>query len=213
METHAYSEDLLPPAMRNLAVMMECGVNMYGIEPEMFYLRFLSSGVADGLGRGNPKYAIGLSGIELADEVIVLTGGKILPNTPPTYSVTPEFWAGWSLAYYQWKTGFTFAFLQRNGLDINTVLDLYHPLHEAGLEKFADTADHLISEHRRQSVSPIKAARERIGLTQKDLSKISSVSLRMIRAYEQGSQDISSANFSTVLRLMQTLNLTLTDLT
>ena len=56
------------------------------------------------------------------------------------------------------------------------------------------------------SVSPLKKARENCGLTQRKLARISGISLRMIRAYEQKSQDISKASFATVSRLESVLH-------
>ena len=53
----------------------------------------------------------------------------------------------------------------------------------------------------------MKKARERIGLTQKELSQLSGVTLRMIRAYEQKSQDVAKANFSTISRLASVLHI------
>ena len=44
------------------------------------------------------------------------------------------------------------------------------------------------------------------GLTQEELAGISGISLRMIRAYEQKSQDISKASFATVSRLESVLH-------
>ncbi|MCF0176406.1 MAG: helix-turn-helix transcriptional regulator, partial [Bacteroidales bacterium] len=90
-----------------------------------------------------------------------------------------------------------------NGLDIEKVIAMYHPLHEADLDKFAAVADEIIEK----SVSPMKKARERLGLTQKELSQLSGVTLRMIRAYEQKSQDVANANFSTISRLASVLHI------
>ncbi|MBQ0086294.1 MAG: helix-turn-helix transcriptional regulator [Bacteroidales bacterium] len=122
-----------------------------------------------------------------------------------TYSLSPEYWAGWVLAYYQWLSGKSFRYLQTNGLDIEKVIALYHPLHEADLSKFTDTADAIIRKYIKLSESPIKKARERIGITQKELSIRSSVSLRMIRAYEQKKQSLSNAGFSTVSNIASAL--------
>ena len=124
----------------------------------------------------------------------------------------PEYWAGWVLAYYQWKSGKSFRLINDNGLDIEKIIALYHPLHEADLDKFASVADRIITETVNSSASPLKKARERCGLTQEDLSRISGVSLRMIRAYEQKAQDIAKANFSTIERLQSVLHADFSEL-
>ena len=205
METRAYNESYLPSAMRILATMMDCGINRCGFPPDTFYRMFLTSGVACQFEKGNPKYIAGISGAELTDCITYRVIGKTVETNDGTYSISPEYWAGWVLAYYQWLSGKSFRYLQNCGLDIEKVIALYHPLHEADLAKFADTADAIIRNHIEKSVSPLKKARERIGLSQKELSEKSNVSLRMIRAYEQKKQSLSNAGFSTVSTLASAL--------
>lgn len=212
METHAYNESYLSHAMGALATMMDCGINKCGFSPELFYHMFLTSGVAAQFEKGNPRYIAGMSGAELTDHITERTMGKVLPSNDGTYSTSPEYWAGWVLAYYQWESGKSFRFLQDNGLDIKKVIALYHPLHEADIDKFADTADAIILNHIETSASPVKKARERIGITQKELSERSDVSLRMIRAYEQKKQPLSNASFSTVSSIASILHIEANDL-
>lgn len=212
METRAYNEAYLPYAMENLATMIDCGINQCGFPPQLFYRMFLTSGVASQIEKGNPRYLAGLSGAELASRVIELVAGESPKEIDGTFSISPEYWAGWVLAYYQWKSGKSFRLINDNGLDIEKIIALYHPLHEADLDKFASVADRIITETVNSSASPLKKARERCGLTQEDLSRISGVSLRMIRAYEQKAQDIAKANFSTIERLQSVLHADFSEL-
>lgn len=212
METRAYNEAYLPYAMENLATMIDCGINQCGFPPQLFYRMFLTSGVASQIEKGNPRYLAGLSGAELASRVIELVAGESPKEIDGTFSISPEYWAGWVLAYYQWKSGKSFRLINDNGLDIEKIIALYHPLHEADLDKFASVADRIITETVNSSASPLKTARERCGLTQEDLSRISGVSLRMIRAYEQKAQDIAKANFSTIERLQSVLHADFSEL-
>lgn len=206
METRAYNEAYLPYAMENLATMMDCGINQCGLPPQLFHRMFMTSGVASQIEKGNPRYVAGLSGAELASRVIELATGKPPVEIDGTFTISPEYWAGWVLAYYQWKSGKSFRVINDNGLHIEKIIALYHPLHEADLDKFATVADRIIAEAVNTSVSPLKKARERYGLTQEELSRISGISLRMIRAYEQKSQDLAKANFRTVSRLESALH-------
>lgn len=206
METHAYNEAYLPYAMENLAVMMDCGINQCGFPAQLFHRMFLTSGVASQIEKGNPRYLAGLSGPELASQIIEVTTGESPAVIDGKYTISAEYWAGWVLAYYQWKSGKSFRFINDNGLNIEKIIALYHPLHEADLDKFAAVADRIIEEAVNSSVSPLKKARENCGLTQEELAGISGISLRMIRAYEQKSQDISKASFATVSRLESVLH-------
>lgn len=140
----AYKKTYLNGAMRNLAVMLDCGVRKYGYPIEEFYQKFLASDVSRQFAKGNPRYLVGLSGAELADSVVEASGGMVLEENDGSYSVGPEYWAGWVLAYYQWLTRRSFAYMQRKGLGIKEVVGMYYPLHEADLSKFADVADSIV---------------------------------------------------------------------
>jgi len=140
----AYKKTYLNGAMRNLAVMMDCGVRKYGYAIEDFYDKFLASEVSRQFASGNPRYLVGMSGAELADSVVDSSGGTVLKENDGTYSVGPEYWAGWVLAYYHWLSRRSFSYMNKRGLGIKEVLSMYYPLHEADLSKFADAADSII---------------------------------------------------------------------
>ena len=70
---HAYPETYLNDAMNNLGNMFDYGLVDLHYDPERFYEQFLTSGVAKQFEQGNPKYVAGLSGPELAIEVIYRT--------------------------------------------------------------------------------------------------------------------------------------------
>jgi hypothetical protein len=142
----AYKKTYLNGAMRNLAVMMDCGVRKYGYTIGEFYQKFLSSCVSRQFSQGNPRYLVGMSGAELADLVVQESGGSISDKNDGTYTTGPEYWAGWVLAYYQWLSRRSFAFMQRKGLGADTVVSMYHPLHEADLSKVAEVANGILTE-------------------------------------------------------------------
>ena len=143
----AYKKTYLDGAMRNLAVMLDCGVRKYGYPIEEFYQKFLSCEVSRQFAAGNPRYLVGMSGAELADSVVEASGGTVLEENDGTYTVGPEYWAGWVLAYYQWLSRRSFAYLHRKGLGINEVVSMYYPLHEADLSKFAAAANGIIERN------------------------------------------------------------------
>ena len=144
----AYKKTYLNGAMHNLAVMMDCGVRKYGFPIEEFYQKFISSEVSRQFAAGNPRYLVGMSGAELADSVVEASGGTVRKENDGTYSVGSEYWAGWVLAYYQWLSRRSFAYMLKKGLGISEVVAMYYPLHEADLSKFADAADDIIERNR-----------------------------------------------------------------
>lgn len=79
---HAYEETYLNDAMNNLGDMLDYAINDLGYDLEAFYSQFLISGVAESFAKGNPKYIAGLSGIELASEVIYRTENKRPDENP-----------------------------------------------------------------------------------------------------------------------------------
>ena len=142
----AYKKTYLNGAMRNLAVMLDCGVRKYGYSIQDFYKKFLMSDVARQFANGNPRYLVGLSGAELTDMVVQQSGNTVSEKNDGTYTVGPEFWAGWVLAYYQWRSRRSFAYMQKKGLGITEVISMYNPLHEADVMKFVDAADSIINK-------------------------------------------------------------------
>jgi hypothetical protein len=155
--THAYDETYLDDAMDNLGYMFDYAVIDCGYDPEEFFNHFIVSGVAGAFERGNPKYVAGLSGPELASEVIFRTSGARLDIQPSeNVDKSPEYWAGWSLAYYQWYTARRFTDIRESGLDIERILSLYPTLHEADISKFVSVADHIIES---SSASAVSASR------------------------------------------------------
>jgi DNA-binding transcriptional regulator YiaG len=206
MKTHAYNSLYLEDAMNNIGTMLDCAVHAAHCDLSVFYEMFLSSGVASQMEVGNPRYLSGMSGMELMQMVLEKSSDKTPPimNYAP-FDRTPEYWAGWALAYYQWYSAYSFSFIQRNGLSISTVLSLYPTLHEADLSKFVQTADALIQQHLDTRKSKLKTIRKQSRFTQKELAELSGVTLRMIQAYEQGDQDILKAEAQTVFALSRVL--------
>ena len=104
--THAYGESYLNDAMENLGEAFDYAVNACMIDIETFMGLFISSGYANLFGKGVPKVVSGLSGTELVMEVVNKAGTFYsFPKPQVEYDYSPEYWCGWILAYYQWKTG------------------------------------------------------------------------------------------------------------
>ena len=141
MEIHAYYDDYVSDAQDTLGNMFEYGVNLCKIDPEHFFTMFLNSGLAEQFEKGNPRVVAGMSGGELAKEVIRKSTGQE-PDVEEEYFLdkSPEYWAGWILAYYQWETGRSFRKISEY-LSISDILCMYPTMHEADVSKFVDTAE------------------------------------------------------------------------
>ena len=210
--TRAYSESYLSDAKDRLSQFFDYLIKDCGMKADWVASIFLSSGYAEQFERGNPKFVGGMSGVELALEVFRRTTGQI-PGADASASEekSPEYWAGWSLAYYQWKTGMSFREIISHGLTVSRVCSMYL-LHEADISKFAEAADKVIQENLREGETNLKRIRRANGFSQKQLAEVSGVALRMIQLYEQRQNDINKAQASTLSALARSLNCRLEDL-
>ena len=203
--TRAYNELYLSDAADNLGDMLAYAVNDCGYDADTFFNWFIMSGLADQFGNGNPKYIAGLSGVELAREVVFQTCGT-RPSIEATQDIDKDsvYWAAWALAQYQWFSGLRFSDLVRSGLTLSRVQSLYI-LHEADISKFIEVADSIIASTMNAQPTRLKTIRKARGFTQQELSEHSGVTLRMIQLYEQRRNNINEASAASVISLANAL--------
>lgn len=212
MRMKGYSELYLNDARKNLGEMIEYAVVDLGFDPDEFFGYFISSGIADKFGKGNPKYVVGMSGIELAECVFKAVGIEAeSKRCDHTGYKGIAYWSGWILAYYQWETGRRFEDIVNGGLTLSNIFSMYI-LHEADESKFIQTANEMIARNNAERKSKLSVIRKARGFTQAELAKASGISLRMIQLYEQKQNDISKAQVDTVLALCKALGCDVEDL-
>ena len=149
---------------------------------------------------GDVSVIAGRSGIELAYDVLYESGlGECTLRPQVRFDRTPEYWAGWAVAYYQWRTALSFSRIA-GAVPISDVVCMYHPFHEMDISCFCDP-DTALAQRRRNT-----------GMTQKELSLSSGVSVRTIQQYEQRQKDINKAQAETLLRLSRSLFCNMEDL-
>lgn len=101
---------------------------------------------------------------------------------------SPEYWAGWALAYYQWYTCRTFIKINK-AVPINKVVNMYDVYHEMDITQFVDTVNELWDNYFKET--NLKRIRKYAGLTQKQLAELSGVPIRQIQLFEQRQRDIN----------------------
>jgi len=210
MAIPSYREDAFADVQENLARMFDFAVCQLGFEPGRFYDLFVESGFARRIEHGEPRACVGMSGTELARAVLAATGRPSV-KTEVTFPDTlgAMYWAGWALADYQWRTGFTFAEI-RAFAPFDRIIDLYPTFHETDVSRFL-----LRMEAWRHDVQPgtaLKRRREARQMTQRQLAEVAGVSLRLLQDYEQGRRDINSAEAATVTILASALGCAVEDL-
>ena len=201
----AYSELYLNNAMHTLATMLDYAVNVIKDDIDMVFKRFVDSGLADRFENGDPNLIAGKSGVEL-----YWTMNKNMFNFIPEYQVmyrTPEFWLGWSIAYYQWFTKRSFRFIHMR-TSMKNLLGWYSTLHEADLLKFVEELDKQIVPDE----TNLEIRRKALGLSQDDLSLLSGVPIHTIQMYEQKQKKLSNAQWNILSALAKTLHCEVGDL-
>ena len=128
----AYPKTYLFNAMDTFGESVHTATYDLSISPNDFMQMFIISGVASQFEIGNPKYLLGKSGRELAFNVYEKTHNQPVYCPPVSFDSlsSPEYWAGWILAYYQWFSKRTFKAIQ-NVFPLEELINKYHPLHEA----------------------------------------------------------------------------------
>lgn len=207
---NAYDEMYLEDAMKNLGEAFDYAVNKMKLSMDEFLDMFIVSGVAENFGNGVPKYLVGLSGTELVMEVMGrVTQVTEFANAQVEYDFSQEYWCGWILAYYQWRTGKSFKRIKEY-LSMREIAKLYPTLHEASEEKFVDVANAILDT--KNFVTRLQTIRKLAGLSQKELAEKSGVSLRMIQQYEQRAKDINKAAAINLFALARVLGCKAEDL-
>lgn len=208
--TRAFHEIYLRKAMINLGDMFDYAINDFGLAREDFAGMFAYSAICSRLENGEPKYLIGMSGAELALDVIEETTGIVpVAEDSPKYDRTPDYWCGWVLCYYHWLRNIQYKEIFKIA-SYDEVIAMYPTLHEADVSKFADVMD----ERRRQKrpETNLRRVRTAYGCSQNELARMSGVSLRSIQMYEQRNKDINRGQAGTVLMLARALGCRMEDL-
>lgn len=206
----AYPETLLYNVQDILADMMDYAVNDIKMEPDVFFQLFATSKFARRIEAGDKILVYGRSGIELAQDVLLeKTDRTDFSPSRPNMQRTPAYWAGWIIAYYQWKSEWTFLEISE-ALPFTTVMQMYKIYHEAPEDRFADAADRIMAE--KHPETRLRRIRNAYGCSQSELAKASGVGLRSIQLYEQRKKNINHAEAWHLKSLAQVLGCSIEDL-
>ena len=123
---NAYSELYLNDAKNHMASLFDYAINTCGFDADFFFSLFLTSSVSKGIDRGNPSVISSYEGAETT--VKEWYEEKKLPQLDFNQDRTPEYWAGWILAQYQWPSGRTFKSIacRIRFSEIISMYNLYH---------------------------------------------------------------------------------------
>ncbi len=197
---NAYDKIYLEKARTALGRMLDYGV--YGLQVDLvsFWELFLASPVSGQFEYGDVSVLAGRSGVELA--LMVTDRKQEYPNPFFSEEKSEEYWVGWALAYFQWKTCLTFSEITEF-ISVEEVRGMYFPYHEMDICQFCDRMSEIYVLRKKQT--NLKRKRVAAGLTQRELASLTGIPIRTIQQYEQGQKDINKARAEYVIALARAL--------
>ena len=204
MSGRAYDAVYIEDARKNLGEAFTYASRCCHMDMDRFMDRFLASHLAEEFGRGNPKYVAGLSGTELAMEVLTRTGfSNAFPAPFQTeLSLPEEYWCGWILALYQWHSGRSFREIHAS-LRMQDILQSYPAMHQSPEERFLELAEARFAKV--DAKNKLQQQRRLMAYSQRMLAEESGVNLRTLQQYESGAKSLHKASFDTVRSLARAL--------
>lgn len=206
----AYDKVYLDKARTVLGRMLDFSVYDLKYDVAKFFDLFIESGIAKRFETGDYTVIVGVSGVELAYEVLEKSGTRS-ERVKPNYTVnrSEEFWAGWALAYYQWETSISFTEIIQY-IPIKDIIALYQPYHEMDIRQFVDKVNAMYKEAKPET--NLKLLRQKAGLSQRELAELSDIPVRTIQQYEQRQKNINKAHAEYIIILAKILCCKVEDL-
>jgi DNA-binding transcriptional regulator YiaG len=160
--------------------------------------------------KGNPRYVAGMNGCELARAILTRVHIPFSDTEDAMYlDKSPEYWAGWALAHYQWRSDRSFMEIL-SVVPLSGIISMYTVYHEMDVTRFDDAMDRIIKEA--DPSTRLRRRRKNCGMSQSELARESGVPLRQIQLFEQRQRDINKTAALTLLRLSKALYCSIEDL-
>ena len=134
---------------------------------------------------------------------------KKTPSAKNIKGASPEYWAGWALAEYQWASGHRFKDIFER-IPLSEIIKMYSVYHEMDITQFIDSMESFYNKA--EFETKLKRIRESRGISQSELSEMSGVKLRSIQMYEQKVNDIDKAQAQTLYKISRVLGCNIEDI-
>lgn len=142
MEIHAYDELYLWDAQNIMGHAFDFALVTLGFSIDDFSDKLVNSKSIIQFERGNPSYVAGINGCELVKTIYEEYDINIDHEDIMYFDKSPEYWAGWALAFYQWYTSKSFRVILEK-ISIDDILKMYYTFHEMDIMQFKDALDKL----------------------------------------------------------------------
>lgn len=207
---YTYDEIYLNDAQNQMGSFFYYAFVVYKFTYEDFISTFINSKEFVLLEKGAPHLIAGLSGYELA--VQILENEKAMHEFKSSTLIKnqgPYFWMGWALAYYQHHSSHPYKDIVRK-VPLEEIYNMHEVYHQMDLIHFVEEMDKRYQNSK--AVTKLKEIREKNGLSQSELAKKSGVKLRLIQLYEQRKNDINKGSAIALQYLANALNVSIQDL-
>lgn len=135
---HAYNGIYLDSAQDILGHAFDWVANTCDDDLAAFCARLAKSKISTLFESGYPRYIAGCNGAELVNMVMEDLGLHVYKQPYEFYSDrSPEYWAGWVLAYFQWSKNLTFKSIFQK-VPLERILNLYPLGHEQDVRNIVD---------------------------------------------------------------------------
>ena len=182
MGIHAYYDAYLGNAQNTMGNMMDYAINTCGMDGDDYFHMFLASHAAGQMEGGNPRYVSGMTGAEIVKEVVAEIKGIELTDTEEYFlDKSPEYWCGWILAYYQWRSCMSFRKIYQI-ITIEDLLCMYPTHHEADVEYFVSSMREIYKRKHKETY--LKRRMVNLGVDASEVSRNTGIPVDMISALE-----------------------------
>ena len=188
--------------INNFGICMSFACKYLGFQANEFFKLFASSKISIEYAKANPKYIYGMSGVELAYEILIDLGFD--PKNVNDYELDKDinFWAGRILAYIQYMHNYDFKFLAEI-INVNLLLDHFEELSNQTLSSTDEYIfKNLVSQ---DSKSRLQSRRKIVELSQTELAEKANINVRTLQQYEIKSKNINNASITNVMKLAEAL--------
>ena len=210
MAIRAYNEDYLYTAQNILGHAVDFAVMSLDVSPDDFGNALAVSPAGIQFAEGNPRYTAGMNGCELAREILAETHTPYHDAEDIMYlDKSPEYWAGWALAFYQWQSNRSFMEIL-NIVPLSEMIRMYPIYHEMDITHFSEQIDNRIRVAHPDT--RLRTKRKNCNMSQSELAADSGVALRQIQLFEQRQRNINNAAAITLLQLSKSLHCRMEDL-
>lgn len=210
MAIRAYDESYLTNAQNILGHAVDFAIMSLNLDPDVFGNAFTVSNASKQFASGNPRYVAGMNGCELARLVLSETHTPFADTDDAMYlDKSPEYWAGWALAYYQWTSSRSFMDILA-AVSLSQMIKMYPVYHEMDIAHLTERMDTIMADtypHTR-----LRSRRINCDFSQSELASASGVALRQIQLFEQRQRNINNASAITLLQLSKPLHCRMEDL-